>query len=132
MVSETDNKVGEACSAMRLRAMDLLARREHSALELHRKLTAKFPETPELIDEIISGLQASGLQSDERFTEAFVSSRIKKGQGPRRIAMELQQRGVSQQLVDQMLWAVEVAWSHLARAVLIKKYGNRSDTILKI
>lgn len=125
VVSELANTIDQVRSAMRMKAMDLLARREHSALELHRKLAAKFPENCELVDEVVSGLQVNGLQSDERFAEVFVSSRVKKGQGPQRIGMELRQRGVNQQLADQMLWGGNVEWLSVAREVLVKKYGNK-------
>lgn len=96
--TEADTDTRDPLPIIRLRAMGLLARREHSHLELHRKLADRFPEHVDLLDQVLVGLQQDNLQSDERFAEAFVSSRVRKGQGPHRISMELQQRGLDQPL----------------------------------
>ena len=112
-------------SIVRARAMDLLARREHSRLELQQKLCAKLPEHSELVETVIAELQQDQLQSDERFAEAFISSRVKKGQGPHRISMELQQRGISSSLISSALKGGNFDWYQLANDVLMKKYGNK-------
>ena len=52
---------------VRLKAMDYLARREHSRRELALKLARKFPDSDEL-DRVLDTLAADGLQSDRRFT----------------------------------------------------------------
>ena len=122
-MNKSDQK--DPLAVMRFRAMDLLARREHSRVELQQKLRDKFPEYVELVDTVVTGLQRDELQSDERFTEAFVSSRIKKGQGPQRISLELQQRGVSASNIDAVLSINDIGWHQLARAVLDKKYGGK-------
>ncbi len=122
-MNKSDQK--DPLAVMRFRAMDLLARREHSRVELQRKLRDKFPEHVTLVDNVVAGLQSDQLQSDERFTEAFVSSRIKKGQGPQRINLELQQRGVSASNIDAVLSVNDIDWCQLARAVLDKKYGGK-------
>ena len=110
---------------VRARAMDLLARREHSCLELRQKLCAKLPEHSDLVEAVIDGLQQDQLQSDDRFAEAFLSSRVRKGQGPHRISMELQQRGVSSSTISVVIDGCSVDWYQLANDVLIKKYGNK-------
>ncbi|MDX2464858.1 MAG: regulatory protein RecX [Porticoccus sp.] len=112
-------------SIVRVRAMNLLARREHSCFELQRKLGDKFPDYSEIIGQVVLGLQKENLQSDERFAEAFLSSRIRRGQGPNRISMELQQRGVDQDLIGHILEKSGIDWYELARAVLNKKYGTK-------
>ena len=112
----------ESPAAARRTGMDLLARREHSALELERKLAARgFLDDP--IAEAIRGLRRDGLLSDERFAEAFVSARARRGQGPIRIRMELGQRGVEAALIDSALedaadWAAEAA------AAREKRFGS--------
>ena len=58
--------------------MDFLARREHSRLELYQKLKQRQFE-PDVINSELSKLLDEGLQSDERFAEAFLRSRIDKG-----------------------------------------------------
>ena len=81
----------------RHKAMDLLARREHTRKELTTKLATKGFQD-DVIEQTINRLTEEGLQSDERFTEAFVTMRTKKGQGPLRILKELQERGVKSSL----------------------------------
>lgn len=110
--------------AIRHRAMDLLARREHSYLELQQKLDNKFPDFTDRIEQVIFGLQQDNLQSDERFAEAFLSSRVSKGQGPHRVSLELQQRGVNKSLAEAVVVKSNVDWFYLAVEVMTKKYGD--------
>lgn len=127
VVSEpmTDTDKPDQPSIIRLRAMDLLARREHSHLELHRKLADRFPEHVELLDQVLCGLKKDDLQSDERFAEVFVSSRIRKGQGPHRISLELQQRGLDKHLAKRAVAESGADWHFLAGEAMAKKYGSK-------
>jgi regulatory protein len=100
--------------------MDLLSRREHSREELRRKLTAR--EVPaEEIETALDRLVKEGLASDDRFAEAFVSSRLRRGQGPQRIRRELETRGVDPGLAEAEL--ADADWTASARAVREKKFG---------
>jgi regulatory protein len=101
-------------------AMDCLARREHSVAELRRKLAGK-DFTPEEIDAALARLQQDGLVSDARFTEAFVNSRHRRGQGPAKVRAELQQRGVAGELITAVLASVD--WQGAAHAAREKKFG---------
>ena len=101
--------------------MDLLARREHSRLELERKLAARDYE-PELIGETLDQLGRENLQSDERFAESFVQARAARGQGPVRIRMELAERGVTG--ADAYLREAGLDWAALARETRIKRFGK--------
>ena len=107
---------------VRLAAMNLLARREHSQQELHRKLVNKGFESTD-IKPALATLAKQGLLSDERFTEAFINSRLKRGSGPIKIAMELQQRGISDELVAQYLDERDTQWAESAVAVRLKRFG---------
>ena len=109
--------------AIRLKAMDLLARREHSFQELVKKLSVHFDDSP-LINDVLEKLQQQGLQSDQRFAEMFVRSRVNKTHGPIRIKNELRQRGVSVNLVNDALRQEGVDWMVLIEGLSIKKYGN--------
>ena len=106
----------------RNQAMNWLARREHSLAELHVKLAAKDYSPPE-IEAAVAGLAADGLVSDERFAEAFVASRVRKGQGPVRIRMELKQRGISAELISESVDAAGPDWGRLAADVRERKFG---------
>lgn len=109
-------------SAVRLAAMNMLATREHSAHELFQKLSTRF-DNKELVAEVISGLTAENLQSDQRFAEAFVVMRTRQGKGPVRISLELRERGIASDLINFSVDAADVSWSELAIAERIKKFG---------
>lgn len=113
-------------------AMDLLARREHSFLELQRKLSRRYP-LPDVLGAV-QRLAEEGLQSDERFAVSFSRERILRGQGPRRIEAELRQRGVAARLIDPAIAAareeVGQSWSELATSALERKFGSVHATDL--
>jgi regulatory protein len=109
--------------AARKKAMDLLARREHARSELEQKLaTAGFDA--ELAADVVQKLVDEGLQSDRRFVESFVQSRIRQGKGPVRIHADLGQRGIAAGLVDEALEQAGEDWYALAREVRAKKFGR--------
>ena len=111
----------------RKRAMDLLARREHSRLELYQKLKKKQFES-NIINIELDKLSNEGLQSDERFAEAFLRSRIEKGKGPNIILSELLQRGVDELLASNVLDSItEGQWCEMAYQTMNKKLGNESE-----
>ncbi len=112
-------------SVIRHKAMDLLARREHSRLELKQKLSQRFPDQGTLIDVVLSRLADENLQSDSRYAEAFLAARSGRGQGPQRIRAELRQRGVSDVHVDQVMQQADIDWHALARQVVARKYGEK-------
>ena len=107
--------------------MDFLARREHSRLELYQKLKQRQFE-PDVINSELSKLLDEGLQSDERFAEAFLRSRIDKGKGPNIIISELSQRGVDELLASNVIGSIsEEEWNDLAYTTMNKKLGNEAE-----
>lgn len=106
--------------------MDLLARREHSRLELERKLTSREYEESE-IQVTLNKLVEDNLQSDHRFTEAYIQSRINKGFGPVKIGIELRERGVTDTLIDECLGVHQASWIELATAQQQKKFRTKPD-----
>ena len=108
---------------IRRSAMDLLAFREHSMQELITKLLRKFPGC-EHIDSQLQQLATENLQSDQRFAEAFVRSRVYKGQGPLRIRNELRQRGIASTLIELTLEQAGVDWFAVISELSARKYGD--------
>ena len=113
---------------IRHRAMDLLARREHSTHELHTKLVEKFPEHAPLVAPVLAGLTRDNLQSDRRFAESYIRALINRGQGPYRIRLALQQRGIDPSLAEQAIADCGEDWFELAVQVVLKKYPGQSCT----
>ena len=98
-------------------ALKMLMRREHSQLELLRKLQLKsFDDS--IINSSISLLAEQNYQSDERFSEAFILMRYNQGKGPLKIASELKVRGIKKFNLTTF------DWSKLAKEVRIKKFGH--------
>ena len=104
-------------------AVGLLARREHSRVELARKLAARGAP-PEIVEAVLDGLVARGLQSDARSAESLVTSRLGRGQGPVRIRRELLQQGLEAETADDALEAHADDWQALAREVRKRKFGS--------
>lgn len=124
---ERDDVAEPSLSDVRLAAMNLLARREHARAELRDKLCKRFGTEGDLVSTIgqaLDRLAEQGLQSDERFTEAFITSRERQGKGPMRIGQELRQKGVSDALVNIYLDEGEERWWSLARDVRRKRFGD--------
>ena len=76
-------------------------------------------------------LAASDLQSDRRFCESFVRSRSQQGQGPRRIAQDLRQRGVADSLVREYLWEADIDWFAALQQLYRKRYGETKPSDYK-
>ena len=112
-------------------AIQLLARREYSRVELARKLQQKSFDGDD-IEACLDALAEQSLQSDARFAESFVRSRIARGQGVIRIKGELRQRGIDQETLTAALEAVEereaIDWFELAKETLARRYDSPGDT----
>jgi len=109
----TQNQQNKCYSA----ALKMLIRREHSQLELSKKLKLKgFDDTD--IKTSIDLLIEQRYQSDERFSEAFILMRYNQGKGPVIISSELKKRGIENfnlSIFD---------WFELAKDVRDKKFGQ--------
>ena len=90
------------------KALVFLARREHSARELKSKLELRGLDG-EQSRAALAELQAKNYQSDERFGEMLVRSRLEGGYGARWIIAELRQHGIACQIVPGVTAAVACA-----------------------
>jgi regulatory protein len=115
---------------VRLAAMNLLARREHSARELRNKLQRRFADS-DIIDEQLSLLMEQGLQSDVRFAQSYARQRISRGYGLLRLREELRERGVAEVDVAAAMSEMEIDWYAVAMEVMRKKFGIRDAIDLK-
>ncbi|GAB6043151.1 regulatory protein RecX [Endothiovibrio diazotrophicus] len=119
MDEEAEVDIGQVRAA----AIRLLARREHSVIELVRKLRAKgYPEN--LVHDAVEALDEEGLVSDHRFTESFIHGRFSRGSGPAKIGAELARKGVGDEVVGELLDARDAQWNELAREVRRKRFGD--------
>jgi regulatory protein len=109
--------------AARKKAMDFLARREYGQAELIKKLADKG-FVSEIAERAVVNLTEEGLQSDRRFAESFVQSRVNQGKGPVRIRIDLGQRGIREDAIEAALDEVGADWYRLARKIRGKKFGR--------
>ncbi|MDG1951396.1 MAG: regulatory protein RecX [Gammaproteobacteria bacterium] len=108
--------------SLRRKAMDALARREHSFFELRKKLKDKYPEAEESqIQFVLQRLRSQNLQSDARFTENFIRYRKSKGFGFYHIKNDLLGRGVGRDLIDDMLNIRDDDWIELATSLVNRR-----------
>lgn len=103
------------------RAVRLLARREHSRTELQRKLKQADDGS---LDTLLEELEQKGYQSDFRYAEVLVRSRISGGYGPLKIQFELKQKGVAPDLIQQALAEQAPDWPALARSARERRFGS--------
>ena len=107
---------------LRQQAIRLLARREHTRIELARKLAAHG--TPEEIGAVLAELQASRLQSDDRAAESYVRNHAAR-LGASRLRQNLKTRGVAGELIDAQLASGSLPDElERARAVWNKKFAD--------
>jgi regulatory protein len=96
--------------------------REHSRLELERKLAARGHERA-AVGDVLDGLAGRGLLSEARMAEGYVAERLRKGFGPVRIRHELRERGIPDALIDPHLQRSAQEWLALMARVNDKKFG---------
>ncbi len=107
--------------SLKTRALGHLARREHSRLELERKLAVHARSSEEL-SAVLDGLEQSGFLSSARLVEQLVQMR-KSRFGSVRIAHELREKGIAENLIDSALNGIKETEQESAREVWRKKFG---------
>ncbi|WP_370765733.1 recombination regulator RecX [Haemophilus sp.] len=107
--------------------VNLLARREYSEFELRNKMQEKA-FTEDEIDETIAYCQKKNWQNDKRFAENYLHARSQRGYGANRIKQELRQlKGVSSDVINEVLTESEINWIEIAEKVLHKKFPNYAE-----
>lgn len=120
--------------SLRARALQYLARREHSRAELHAKLLPHAQAEDGLeqvsdsfgsanLDALLDDLTARGWLSDERAATQLIHAR--RGRfGTQRIAHELRQKGISEDLIVAALPVLKDGELEAAREVWQRKFGT--------
>ncbi|HDR1020898.1 TPA: recombination regulator RecX [Pasteurella multocida] len=107
--------------------MSLLARREYSEFEIRCKMQEKQFSEQE-IDDTLAFCQQKNWQNDRRFTENYLTFRAQRGYGLARIKQELQQvKGISSDVIYDVLQEMEMDWEDKALSVLCKKFPNYAE-----
>jgi len=132
---EEFNSLHTKITSLRCRdkALDYLARREHTRRELEVKLLNKG-FSKELIGPQLDQLEGANLLSDYRFAQNYIASRLRKSpEGAKMLIMRLLQKGVSREMAQTVIQnsynseeALELA---LERA--IRRVGKEREDLLK-
>ncbi|MDQ1315682.1 MAG: regulatory protein [Pseudomonadota bacterium] len=106
---------------LRERTLRLLARREHSRVELVRKLErAGFARTD--IEPLLDAFEAQNWLSDRRFAESYVADHRARA-GSVKLAYDLRQRGVGDSIIESVLGDNRDSELDRAREVWRKKFA---------
>ncbi len=111
---------GKAELSLRGRALQALARREFSRAELHVKLLPHIAETDD-VAALLDDLERRGWLSDARALEQIVRIRSSRF-GTQRIAHELRQKGISDELISAAIPQMKGGELDAARTVWQKKF----------
>jgi regulatory protein len=107
--------------SLKTRALAHLARREHSRLELEKKLAPHAPN-PEELAQLLDDLEQCGALSSARMVEQVIHMR-KSRFGSQRIVRELREKGIAENLIAAQLPNIKEAEQLSAYEVWRKKFG---------
>jgi regulatory protein len=106
---------------LRERALNLLARREHSRVELGRKLS-QYGEADE-ITAVLDRLEQENLLSNARYAEGLAHIRAGR-HGSLRLKSDLREKGVPESVIADVLADARGSDLAAARDVWKKKFGQ--------
>lgn len=105
---------------LRERALNLLARREHSRAELGRKLS--FHAEADEIVALLDALERENLLSNERYAENLANTRASR-HGSLRLKADLRDKGVPESIIADVVRGASESDLESARSVWLKKFG---------
>jgi len=104
-------------------ALRLLAQREHSRLELTRKLSSRGFELA-AIAPVLAQLEAHDYLNEARLAARYTAERMNKGFGPRRIRAELRDKGLTDDLIDDALAPQREEWAECLANLCARRFGD--------
>ncbi|MCA1325272.1 recombination regulator RecX [Herbaspirillum sp. alder98] len=107
--------------SLKARALKYLSSREHSRLELARKL-APYAQEGDDIEALLDWLEQSRFLSQERFSESLVHRRAAR-YGNNRILSELHSHGIEGDALSELRQDLKLGEAARAAEVLRRKYA---------
>lgn len=111
---------------IRSAVISLLARREYSRAEIEQKYRDKCDAVQ--LASVLDQCQADGYQSDQRFAEMLVRSKVSQGYGFLRILQEGKRKGLSETLLKDCIEEQAPDWFEVAAALCQRKFKEGVDT----
>lgn len=103
-----------------LRAMHILERTDKTEAQLRRKLEeSEYPK--EAVESAIAYVTSYGYLDDRRYAEHYIE-RKKQGKGKARLKMELVQKGISREIIEEVLESTDFGETReMIRQIILKK-----------
>jgi len=120
----------EAESELKSLAFSYLARQEYSQSQLRERLSKRC-EKPELIERVLTYLVEEGYQSDRRFAETYIRAKSEQGQGAKKINFDLSRKGISKNLISELLESRQDDPKQVALNYLKRKFGEEPPLDMK-
>ena len=114
--------LGRPGVSLRERALNLLARREHSRVELARKLAPHGD--PEEVAVFLDDLERENLLSNARYAESLAHTRAGR-HGSLRLKADLRDKGVPESVISEVVGEAREYDLSAAREVWRKKFDPR-------
>ncbi len=114
-------------------AMQILGVRDHSSDEIRVKLIKKFPDHETEITQIITRLQEHKLLDDARFAAEYLH--YVEHTSPKGILLlrqKLRQKGVTEDVIDEALTAIQPTQQALASSLVERKLRTLSSQLPRI
>lgn len=111
--------------SLKARALRYLSMREHSRMELVRKLS-RYAEEGDDIEALLDWLETSNFLSQERFSESLVHRRAARF-GNNRILSELQSHGIEGETLSAIKDDLKEHEESRAHEILVKKFAKGSE-----
>ncbi len=108
------------------RALKYLSMREHSRMELRRKL-APHAESAEQVEQVLAELEQRGFLSEERFAESVVHRKASR-YGLARVKVELAQHQLPEHLTREVTAQLQATEVDRAFALWQRRYGQLPTT----
>lgn len=110
--------------SLKARAISLLSRREHSRIELARKLGPHVdPDDPSQLDKLLDELEAGNWLSNTRFAQSLVHRRA-GGRGTALVMQELRQHGLDDEQLAEIRQQLQESEIERATEAWQKKFGS--------
>lgn len=103
-----------------LRAMHILERTDKTEAQLRRKLEeSEYPK--EAVESAIAYVTSYGYLDDRRYAEHYIEWK-KQGKGKARLKMELVQKGISREIIEEVLKSTDFGETReMIRQIILKK-----------
>ena len=103
-----------------LRAMHILERTDKTEAQLRRKLEeSEYPK--EAVESAIAYVTSYGYLDDRRYAEHYIEWK-KQGKGKARLKMELVQKGISREIIEEVLESTDFGQTReMIRQIILKK-----------